>query len=117
MIGEYCELPFLSIEPERVPQMTEASETSSANVQLQTKLELSANIQLQTEHADGQLNLTTSADGQIELADRHVERHIKLAKRKIEHANGQIECNNKHMLTFLEWQVEWQIEQAKKQIK
>jgi hypothetical protein len=33
MILEYCELPFLSSEPEIVLQTTEASETSSTNVQ------------------------------------------------------------------------------------
>ncbi len=73
MISEYYELPFLSTEPERVSQMTEASEATSANVQLQTELELSANIRLQTEHANGKLNLITSADG---LNERLWEEHM-----------------------------------------
>jgi hypothetical protein len=98
-------------------QITEASEASSANVQLKTELELSANIQLQTEHANRQLNLTTSTNRQSELADRHTERHIELAKRKIEHANGQIERNDEHTPKFVKWQVEWQIGQAEKQFE
>ncbi len=49
MTGEYCELPFLSTEPKRVLQTIDTSEASSANVQWQTELELSANIQLQTD--------------------------------------------------------------------
>jgi hypothetical protein len=117
MIGEYCKSPFFSTEPKRVSQTAELSEASSANVQLQTELELSAKIQFQTEHANEQLSLTTSTDAQIELANGNAKRHIELAKRQTEHADGQIERNNKHTSTFVEWQVEWQIEQAKKQIE
>jgi hypothetical protein len=53
MIAEYCELHLLLTEPKRVLQTTEASEAFSANIQLQPELQLSANIQLQTEHAHG----------------------------------------------------------------
>ncbi len=100
-------------------QTTEASDASSANVQLQTELncQQTSNIQLQTEHADGQLNLTTSTNRQIELANGHTKRHIEPAKRQTEHANGQIEHNNKHTSIFVKWQFKWQIEQAKKQIE
>jgi hypothetical protein len=114
MIGENCELPFLSKEPK---SMLQTSEASSANVQLQTELELSANIQLQTERADGQLNLTTSTNKQIELADGHPKKHIDPAKRQTEHADGQIEHNDKHTSIFVKWQVKRQIEQAKKRIE
>ncbi len=98
-------------------QATEASEASSANDQMQTELELSANIQLQTEHANGQLNLTTTANGRIKLAKGHNKRQIELAKRQTKHAKGQIEHNNDNMSTSVEWQVKWQIVQAKKQIQ
>jgi hypothetical protein len=102
-----------------VSQTTEASEASSANVQLQTELncQQTSNIQLQPEHADGQLNLTTSTNRQIELANGHTKKHIEPAKRQIEHANGQIEHNNKHMSIFVKWKFKWQKEQAKKQIE
>ena len=80
MISENCDLPFLSPEPKRVLQMTEASDASSANVQLQTEL---AYIQLDTEHANRQLNLTKSANREIELANRYAKRQTELAKRQL----------------------------------
>jgi hypothetical protein len=46
MISEYFDLHPLSIDPERVSNTTEASEVSSANIQLQAE---PANIHLQTE--------------------------------------------------------------------
>ena len=73
MIGEYFDLHSLSIDPKRA---SEASEASSANVQLWTE---PANIQLQTEHADGQIIDITSAIEQIEHADGQFERQIELA--------------------------------------
>ena len=60
MIGEYFDLHSLSTEPERVSNMTTASEASSAN------------IQLQTEHVDEQLIHTISADGQIDRSFRSI---------------------------------------------
>ncbi len=72
---------------------------------------------MQTKHADVHLNLTTSAHSQIEIAKWHAKKLIELAKRQIEHANGQIECNDEHTPTYAKWQVEWQIEQAKNQIE
>jgi len=62
-------------------------ESSSTDIQLRTE---PANIQLQTEHADGQIIGITSAVGQIEHADGQSERQIELAKRQIEHADGKI---------------------------
>jgi len=46
MISEYFDLHPLSIDPKRASNTTEASETSSANIQLQAE---PANIHLQTE--------------------------------------------------------------------
>ena len=65
-------------------KLTEASEASSAN------------IQLETEHVDRQLIHTTSVNRQIELADRHAKRKIELDNRQNEHADGKIEQNNEH---------------------
>jgi hypothetical protein len=84
MIDEYFDLHSLSIDPERA---SETSESSSTDIQLRTE---PANIQLQTEHADGQIIGITSAVGQIEHADGQSERQIELAKRQIEHADGKI---------------------------
>ena len=77
MIGEYCDLPFLSPEPNGVLPKTEATPSKSF-----------ANNQLQTEHANGQFNLVK---GQTELADGHAKRQIEHAKRQIEHTDGQTE--------------------------
>ena len=82
MIGECFDLHSLSTEPERVSNMTTASEASSAN------------IQLQTEHVDGQIIDITSAVGQIEHSDGQSERQIELAEWQIEHSNGRIEHAN-----------------------
>ena len=73
MIGEYCDLPFLFPEPDRVSPKTKA-----------TPSKLLANNQLQTEPANRQFNL---ANGQTELANGH-------AKRQIEHADRQTERNH-----------------------
>jgi hypothetical protein len=54
IIGEYCDLPFLYPDPKRMSQTTEVFPTES-----------SENNQLQTEHADRQINLTLSRMGKL----------------------------------------------------
>ncbi len=65
--------------------MTEATETSSANIQLQSE---PANVQLQTEHVNGQLISTTFADGQ----SANIQLQIEPANTQLqtEHVNGQL---------------------------
>ena len=101
MIGKYFDLHSLSIDPERA---SEASEASSANIQLRTE---PATIQLRTEHADGQIIDITSAIGQIEHADGQSERQIELAKRQIEHAHiEQADEHSKRQIELAERQIE-----------
>jgi hypothetical protein len=76
MIGEYCDLPFPSPDPERVSQTTDTLPKDSL-----------ANTQLQTEYANGQINITFCANKQIELANGHAKRRIE----QINVANGQME--------------------------
>ena len=75
MIDEYCDLPSPSSDPKRASQTTDILPTDS-----------SANTQLQTEHANGQIKLTFSADGQTELIDGHTKRQTE----QMNIANGQI---------------------------
>jgi len=94
MIGEYFDLHSISIDPERASNTTKASEASSAYIQLLTE---PANIQLRTEHADGQITHTTSAKGRIEHANGQSKRIIEPMLNdqhvdgQIEHVNGQSE--------------------------